>query len=161
MLSWVTGTGGSAAVVNPPFFDGWLRIESIGLEITWQMRVDSLSVTMMLVVTGVGSLIHMYARGYMHGDKWYPRFFAYLNMFLAFMLVLVTANNFLMLFVGWEGVGLCSFLLIGFWWDKKAPRRLEEQQRGAQSLHRQSHWRLRFADGDVLNLLDIWHTRLC
>ncbi len=121
LLSWVTGTNGSAAVVNPPFFDGWLRIESIGLEISWQMRVDSLSVTMMLVVTGVGSLIHMYARGYMHGDKWYPRFFAYLNMFLAFMLVLVTANNFLMLFVGWEGVGLCSFLLIGFWWDKKAP----------------------------------------
>ena len=121
LLSWVSGTNGGAAVVNPPFFDGWLRIESIGLDISWQMRVDSLSVTMMLVVTGVGSLIHMYARGYMHGDKWYPRFFAYLNMFLAFMLVLVTANNFLMLFVGWEGVGLCSFLLIGFWWDKKAP----------------------------------------
>ena len=121
LLSWVTGTNGGAAVVNPPFFDGWLRIESINLEIAWQLRVDSLSVTMMLVVTGVGSLIHLYARGYMHGDKWYPRFFAYLNMFLAFMLVLVTANNFLMLFVGWEGVGLCSFLLIGFWWDKKAP----------------------------------------
>ena len=121
LLTYVTGTDGAAAVVNPPFVDGWLRIESIGLEIPWQLRVDSLSVTMMLVVTGVGSLIHLYARGYMHGDKWYPRFFAYLNMFLAFMLVLVTANNFLMLFVGWEGVGLCSFLLIGFWWDKKMP----------------------------------------
>ena len=121
LLTWVTGTDGAAAVVNPPLLDGWLRIESIGLEIPWQLRVDSLSVTMMLVVTGVGSLIHLYARGYMHGDKWYPRFFAYLNMFLAFMLILVTANNFLMLFVGWEGVGLCSFLLIGFWWDKKAP----------------------------------------
>ena len=121
LLTWVTGTNGAAAVVNPPFLDGWLRIDSINLDISWQLRVDSLSVTMMLVVTGVGSLIHLYARGYMHGDKWYPRFFAYLNMFLAFMLVLVTANNFLMLFVGWEGVGLCSFLLIGFWWDKKAP----------------------------------------
>ena len=121
LLVYVTGTNGAAAVVNPPFFDGWLRIESINLEIAWQLRVDTLSVTMMLVVTGVGSLIHLYARGYMHGDKWFPRFFAYLNMFLAFMLVLVTANNFLMLFVGWEGVGLCSFLLIGFWWDKKAP----------------------------------------
>ena len=120
LLTWVTGTGGSAAVVNPPFVDGWLRIESIELDIPWQLRVDTLSVTMMLVVTGVGSLIHMYARGYMQGDKWYPRFFAYLNMFLAFMLTLVTANNFLMLFVGWEGVGLCSFLLIGFWWDKKS-----------------------------------------
>ena len=121
LLSYVTGTDGGAAVVNLPLVDGWLRIESIGLEIPWQLRVDSLSVTMMLVVTGVGSLIHLYARGYMHGDKWYPRFFAYLNMFLAFMLILVTANNFLMMFVGWEGVGLCSFLLIGFWWDKKAP----------------------------------------
>ena len=121
LLTYVSGTNGAAAVVNPPFLDGWLRIESIGLDIGWQLRVDSLSVTMMLVVTGVGSLIHLYARGYMHGDKAYPRFFAYLNMFLAFMLVLVTANNFLMLFVGWEGVGLCSFLLIGFWWDKKAP----------------------------------------
>ncbi len=121
LLTYVTGTDGSAAVVNPPLVDGWLRIESIGLEILWQLRVDSLSVTMMLVVTGVGSLIHLYARGYMHGDKLYPRFFAYLNMFLAFMLTLVTANNFLMLFVGWEGVGLCSFLLIGFWWDKKMP----------------------------------------
>ncbi len=121
LLVYVTGTDGAAAVVNPPFLDGWLRIESINLDIGWQLRVDSLSVTMMLVVTGVGSLIHLYARGYMHGDKWFPRFFAYLNMFLAFMLTLVTANNFLMLFVGWEGVGLCSFLLIGFWWDKKAP----------------------------------------
>ena len=121
LLTFVTGANGGAAVVNPPFVDGWLRIESIGLDISWQQRVDSLSVTMMLVVTGVGSLIHLYARGYMHGDKWYPRFFAYLNMFLAFMLILVTGNNFLMLFVGWEGVGLCSFLLIGFWWDKKAP----------------------------------------
>ena len=121
LLVYVTGTNGAAAVVNPPFLDGWLRIESINLDIGWQLRVDSLSVTMMLVVTGVGSLIHLYARGYMHGDKGYPRFFAYLNMFLAFMLTLVTANNFLVLFVGWEGVGLCSFLLIGFWWDKKAP----------------------------------------
>lgn len=121
LLTYVTGTDGAAAVVNPPFFDGWLRIESIGLDIPWQLRVDSMSVTMMLVVTGVGSLIHLYARGYMHGDKWFYRFFAYLNMFLAFMLTLVTANNFLMLFVGWEGVGLCSYLLIGFWWDKKAP----------------------------------------
>lgn len=121
LLTYVAGTNGGAAVVNPPFFDGWLRIDSIGLDIPWQLRVDSMSVTMMLVVTGVGSLIHLYARGYMHGDKWYYRFFGYLNMFLAFMLTLVTANNFLMLFVGWEGVGLCSFLLIGFWWDKKAP----------------------------------------
>jgi NADH-quinone oxidoreductase subunit L len=73
---------------------------------------------MMLVITGVGSLIHVYAMGYMHGDPRFSRFFTYLNMFLAFMLVLVTGNNFLMLFVGWEGVGLSSYLLIGFWFDK-------------------------------------------
>ena len=73
---------------------------------------------MMLVVTGVGTLIHIYAIGYMHGDERFPRFFVYLNLFLVFMLILVTGNNFLMMFVGWEGVGLCSFLLIGFWFDK-------------------------------------------
>jgi NADH-quinone oxidoreductase subunit L len=73
---------------------------------------------MMLVVTGVGSLIHIYAIGYMHGDPNFSRFFTYLNLFLFFMLILVTGNNYLMLFVGWEGVGLCSFLLIGFWFDR-------------------------------------------
>ena len=122
LLTYVTGTNGGAAIVNPPFVDGWLRIESIGLDISWQQRVDSLSVTMMLVVTGVGSLIHLYARGYMHGDKWYPRFFAYLNMFLAFMLILVTGNNFLMLFVGWEGVGLCSFCSSASGGTRKRPK---------------------------------------
>ncbi len=109
---------GEPAVVNPPLLDGWLRIPSIGLEIGWQQRVDSLSVAMMLVVTGVGTLIHVYAIGYMHGDERFARFFVFMNMFLVFMLILVTGNNFLMMFVGWEGVGLCSYLLIGFWWDK-------------------------------------------
>ena len=106
------------AIINPFFFDSWLRIPSGGVEIPWQMRVDTLSVTMMLVITGVGTLIHVYAVGYMHGDERFSRFFAYLNLFLAFMLVLVTGNNLLMLFVGWEGVGLASYLLIGFWFDK-------------------------------------------
>src|SRR5262249_25620841 len=118
LLSYLTGNRYEAAVVNPPLLDGWLRIPSIGLEIPWQMRVDTLSVTMMLVVTGVGTLIHIYAIGYMHGDERFSRFFAYLNTFLFFMLILVTGNNLLMMFVGWEGVGLCSFLLIGFWFDK-------------------------------------------
>jgi NADH-quinone oxidoreductase subunit L len=105
-------------IINPPLLDSWIRIDSIGLDITWQTRVDTLSVAMMLFVTFVGTLIHIYAAGYMHGDPRFSSFFAYLNMFLAFMLILVTANNFLMMFVGWEGVGLCSYLLIGFWWDK-------------------------------------------
>jgi NADH-quinone oxidoreductase subunit L len=106
------------AVINPFFFDSWVRIPAANIEIPWQMRVDTLGVTMMLVVTGVGSLIHVYARGYMTGDPLFSRFFAYLNVFLAFMLILVTGNNLLVLFVGWEGVGLSSYLLIGFWFDK-------------------------------------------
>jgi NADH-quinone oxidoreductase subunit L len=96
----------------------WIRIPSADFRIPWAIQVDTLSVTMMLVVTGVGSLIHIYAIGYMHGDPNFSRFFAYLNLFLFFMLILVTGNNYLMLFVGWEGVGLCSFLLIGFWFDR-------------------------------------------
>jgi NADH-quinone oxidoreductase subunit L len=108
-----------ASLINLPFFSDWISIPSAGVYIPWQFRVDTLSVTMMLVVTGVGSLIHLYAIGYMRGDEKYGRFFIYLNLFVTFMLVLVTANNFLMLFVGWEGVGLCSFLLIGHWFDKR------------------------------------------
>src|SRR5258706_5344228 len=106
------------SIVTTPLLPTWISIPAAHLEIPWQFRVDTLSLTMMLVVTGVGTLIHIYAVGYMHGDSRFPRFFQYLNLFLAFMLVLVTANNYLMMFVGWEGVGLCSFLLIGFWFDK-------------------------------------------
>ncbi|MDX1994240.1 MAG: proton-conducting transporter membrane subunit [bacterium] len=105
-------------VIDPPLLADWIRIGSADLVISWQQRVDTLNVTMMLFVTFVGTLIHIYASGYMHGDPRFYRFFAYLNMFLTFMLILITGNNFLMMFVGWEGVGLCSYLLIGFWWDK-------------------------------------------
>lgn len=118
IFSYLNGSHGAAQVINPVFFDGWIRIESIGLDIPWQFRVDTITSVMLLVVTGVGSAIHIYSMGYMHGDPRFGLFFGYLNMFLMFMLILVSANNFLMLFVGWEGVGLCSFLLIGFWWDK-------------------------------------------
>ena len=112
------------AIVNAPLIHSWISVPSAGIDIPWQFRVDTLSVTMMLVVTGVGTLIHIYATGYMHGDERFPRFFVYLNLFLMFMLILVTGNNLLVMFVGWEGVGLCSFLLIGFWFDKpgKHPR---------------------------------------
>jgi NADH-quinone oxidoreductase subunit L len=96
----------------------WITIPSADFSIPWAVQVDTLSVTMMLVVTGVGSLIHIYAIGYMHGDPHYSRFFTYMNLFLFFMLVLVSGSNYLMLFVGWEGVGLCSYLLIGFWYDR-------------------------------------------
>tara|TARA_A100001037_G_scaffold295648_1_gene315057 strand:+ start:144 stop:2150 length:2007 start_codon:yes stop_codon:yes gene_type:complete len=94
----------------------WITIGKMYLP--WQIRVDTLSVTMMVLVTGVGTLIHIYAVGYMHGDKRFARFFVYLNLFVVMMLVLVAADNYLMLFVGWEGVGICSYLLIGFWYDK-------------------------------------------
>jgi NADH-quinone oxidoreductase subunit L len=82
--------------------------------------VDPLSLVMLLVVSGVSTLIHLYSTGYMHDDPGYARFFAYLNLFVCFMLILVGANNFLMMFVGWEGVGLCSYLLIGFWYKKQS-----------------------------------------
>jgi NADH-quinone oxidoreductase subunit L len=82
------------------------------------LRLDVLSATMILVVTGVGFLIHVYAIGYMEGDPDYGRFFAYLNLFVFFMLLLVLADNYGLLYVGWEGVGLCSYLLIGFWFEK-------------------------------------------
>src|SRR5713101_4463151 len=81
-------------------------------------RIDALAAVMLFVVTVVGSLIFIYSTGYMHGDPRYPRFFAYLSLFAASMLTLVLANNFLLLYAGWEGVGLCSYLLIGFWFEK-------------------------------------------
>ena len=86
------------------------------------LRLDPLSAVMILVVTGIGSLIHVYSTAYMHeeSDAEFARYFSYLNLFAAFMLVLVLGANFLVMFVGWEGVGLCSYLLIGFWYQKKS-----------------------------------------
>ncbi len=81
--------------------------------------IDPLSITMVLIVTGVGTLIHIYSIGYMHGDPGFAKFFAYLNLFIFAMLNLVLADNFLLIFLGWEGVGLCSYLLIGFWYEQK------------------------------------------
>jgi len=100
----------------------WIHIGNLRLD--WAFRVDTLSVTMMLVVSGVGTLIHIYAIGYMHEDVRfkgdpgrYRRFFVFFNLFIVAMMILVGGDSYLMLFVGWEGVGLCSFLLIGFWYD--------------------------------------------
>ena len=83
-------------------------------------HVDSLTAVMLLIITGIGFLIHVYSIGYMHEDPGYTRYFAYLNLFVFAMLILVLADNYLMMFVGWEGVGLCSYLLIGFWYEKKS-----------------------------------------
>src|SRR5215218_1794200 len=92
------------------------------LQIPLTLRLDQLSSLMILVITGIGSLIHIYSTGYMHEepDSEYARYFSYLNLFAAFMLVLVLGANFPVMFVGWEGVGLCSYLLIGFWFQKKS-----------------------------------------
>jgi len=93
-----------------------------GFLVPWGFRLDPLSGLMILVVTFVGFLIHVYSTGYMHGETRgaYARFFAYLNLFVFFMLVLVLGDNFLVMFVGWEGVGLCSYLLIGYYYEKKS-----------------------------------------
>src|SRR3990170_1452399 len=97
--------------------------KDIGMfKVAWSLRVDPLASVMLLVVTGVGFLIHIYASAYMRDEPAgaYARFFCYLNLFCAFMLLLVLAGNFVVLFLGWEGVGLCSYLLIGFWYEKSS-----------------------------------------
>ncbi|HVQ13426.1 MAG TPA: NADH-quinone oxidoreductase subunit L [Vicinamibacterales bacterium] len=97
-------------------------ISSGDFTVAFTLRVDPLSAVMILVVTGIGSLIHVYSTAYMHeeSNSEFARYFSYLNLFAAFMLVLVLGSNFLVMFVGWEGVGLCSYLLIGFWYQKKS-----------------------------------------
>src|SRR5713226_2766421 len=99
-------------------YGAWFQ--SGALRVGFDLSVDRLTDVMLLVVTGIGSLIHIYAIGYMSHEGGYYRFFAYLNLFMFFMLVLVLAANFVLLFVGWEGVGLCSYLLIGFYFLKKS-----------------------------------------
>jgi NADH-quinone oxidoreductase subunit L len=98
------------------FFAHWIRIA--GFSADFAFYLDQLSLVMLLVVTGVGFLIHIYSVGYMWDDPSYYRFFSYLNLFMFFMLTLVLASNYLLMFIGWEGVGLASYLLIGFWFTK-------------------------------------------
>jgi NADH-quinone oxidoreductase subunit L len=99
---------------------GFTWIQAGTFRADFRFLVDPLSSTMTLFVTGVGSLIHLYAIGYMHGDERFSRFFAYLNLFAASMLVLVLGSSFLLTFLGWEGVGLCSYLLISFWFERNS-----------------------------------------
>lgn len=95
-------------------FSEWISLQSI--RIPFEIQVDTLSMTMVLIITGIGALIHLYATGYMGEEKEYSRFFTYMNLFIGFMLILVLGGNLAMTFIGWEGVGLCSYLLIGFWY---------------------------------------------
>ncbi|MBN2243962.1 MAG: NADH-quinone oxidoreductase subunit L [Acidobacteria bacterium] len=116
-----------AQLFNKDFLT-WIRAGSLplagggmaGFEVSWGFQLDPLSAVMALVVTSVGFLIHVYSTGYMWDDSGYYRFFSYMNLFMFAMLTLVLANNYLMMFVGWEGVGLCSYLLIGYYFDKKS-----------------------------------------
>jgi NADH-quinone oxidoreductase subunit L len=99
---------------------GYTWIATGGFSVDFRFLVDPLSTTMILFVTGVGTLIHLYSIGYMHGDPRFSRFFAYMNLFAASMLTLVLGNSFLVTFVGWEGVGLCSYLLVSFWFERNS-----------------------------------------
>jgi NADH-quinone oxidoreductase subunit L len=99
-------------------YGSWMTVGQ--LQINWELLLDPLSALMLLVVTGVGSLIHLYSIGYMHGEVGFYRFFSYLNLFVFAMLMLVLGGNALVMFIGWEGVGLCSYLLIGYYFEKKS-----------------------------------------
>jgi NADH-quinone oxidoreductase subunit L len=124
-------------------------ISAGGFRADFALQMDQLTVVMLLVVTGVGWLIHIYSTGYMHDDPGYRRFFSYLNLFMFFMLVLVLAANYLLMFVGWEGVGLCSYLLIGFFFLKQS----------ATNAGNKAFWVNRIGDfGFLLGVLLIFRT---
>ncbi len=95
----------------------WIVAGNISIDFSFW--IDHLTLIMLMIVTGVGFLIHVYSVGYMHSDEGFGKFFAYMNLFIFFMLLLVMGGNYVMMFIGWEGVGLCSFLLIGFWWKNR------------------------------------------
>ena len=96
----------------------WIPVERLPVHAS--LYVDPLSMTMVLFVTGVSTLIHLYSIGYMKGDRDYPKFFLYMNLFVASMLILVLGSNMLVTFVGWEGVGTCSYLLVSFWFTRES-----------------------------------------
>ena len=114
---WSEFVKGGSVPVAITYFD-WITIK--GLSVGFEFLIDQLTITMLLVVTGIGSLIHIYSAAYMHHDEGFGKFFAYLNLFIFSMLLLVLGGNYLILFIGWEGVGLCSYLLIGFWNQNKS-----------------------------------------
>src|SRR5580698_6190767 len=117
MKVFMTAGDLGATPVSEHYFT-WIK--SGEFQVGWDFGADKLTMIMLMIVTGVGSLIHIYATGYMAHEEGYYRFFAYMNLFMFFMLNLVLAANYLILFVGWEGVGLCSYLLIGFYFIKKS-----------------------------------------
>ena len=124
ILSWVAFVQvawSPSGTMSVPVLASW--INSGSLKIDWALRVDTLTSVMLVVVTSVSSLVHLYSIGYMHEDPSRPRFFAYLSLFTFAMLMLVTADNLVQMFFGWEGVGLASYLLIGFWYEKPSAKK--------------------------------------
>src|SRR5580658_1229318 len=140
-------SGGLTGAAYTEHYYTW--IQSGGLNIGVDFAVDRLTAVWLMIVTGVGFLIHVYAIGYMAHEGGYYRFFAYLNLFMFFMLVLILGANYLLLFVGWEGVGLCSYLLIGFFFLKKS----------ATNAGNKAFWVNRIGDfGFLLGVLLIFRT---
>jgi NADH-quinone oxidoreductase subunit L len=115
LASFVISVGLFFTIDKPQTINLFNWITSGDLSIPFSFLIDRISMVMLLIITGVGTLIHIYSVGYMKGDEGYSRFFSYLNLFVFFMLLLVLGNNYIVMFAGWEGVGLCSYLLIGFW----------------------------------------------
>jgi NADH-quinone oxidoreductase subunit L len=118
VLSWIVFANVAVMGDVPGKIDlgTWMRVG--GFDFEWMLRVDQLTAVMLIVVTTISAVVHVYSIGYMHHDPHTPRFFAYLSLFTFFMLMLVTSDNLIQMFFGWEGVGLCSYLLIGFWFDR-------------------------------------------
>ncbi|MBI4564565.1 MAG: NADH-quinone oxidoreductase subunit L, partial [Planctomycetes bacterium] len=125
ILSWITFFAVRAGGPLVSSSLAWIDVPGTGPEamlrvfLEHKLLADPLTCVMILVVTNVGFLIHLYSTAYMADDKRYARYFAFLNLFTGFMLILVMGSNLLLMFVGWEGVGLCSYLLIGFWFEKR------------------------------------------
>src|SRR5205807_4455365 len=115
LLSALVSKADASRTVIKPLWD-WIGVG--GFDVKFGIQIDPLSVTMALFVTGVGTLIHLYSIGYMKGDPRYHQFFVYLNLFAFSMLCLVLANNFVFMFLGWEGVGACSYFLVSFWFER-------------------------------------------
>ena len=117
--AWLVSLFHGHSTAEPLTFRYWPWLPVGALQVDVALQLDQLAAVMILIVTGVGALIHLYSVGYMREDDGYARYFAYLNLFVFFMLMLVLGANFPVMFVGWEGVGLCSYLLIGFWFNEK------------------------------------------
>ena len=117
VFSVIIAVNVSGNTISLPIFE-WIQFS--GFSVSFSLFADPLTALMLLIVTGVGFLIHIYSIGYMWNDSGIRRFFSYMNLFIFFMLILVLSSNYLMMFIGWEGVGLCSYLLIGFWYSDHA-----------------------------------------